>query len=47
LIVAVATNSSKSPLFSIEERVDLIRASLGALSDGRHTAWWTGSKARG
>jgi pantetheine-phosphate adenylyltransferase len=29
LIVAVATNSSKSPLFSIEERVDLIRASLG------------------
>lgn len=30
LIVAVAANSTKSPLFSIEERVDLIRASLGA-----------------
>jgi pantetheine-phosphate adenylyltransferase len=29
LVVAVATNSSKSPLFTIEERVDLIRASIG------------------
>ncbi|MDQ2666084.1 MAG: pantetheine-phosphate adenylyltransferase [Gemmatimonadota bacterium] len=29
LIVAVATNSSKAPLFSSAERVDLIRASLG------------------
>jgi pantetheine-phosphate adenylyltransferase len=29
LVVAVATNSSKSPLFSIEERVALIRESLG------------------
>src|SRR4051812_17726915 len=28
LIVAVATNSSKQPLFSIEERVSLIRAAL-------------------
>jgi pantetheine-phosphate adenylyltransferase len=28
LIVAVATNSSKQPLFSIEERVELIRAAL-------------------
>lgn len=28
LIVAVANNSSKQPLFSIEERVDLIRAAL-------------------
>ena len=29
LVVAVATNASKSPLFSIEERVALIRESLG------------------
>ena len=29
LIVAVAINSSKAPLFSIDERVALIRASLG------------------
>ncbi|CAN5344527.1 pantetheine-phosphate adenylyltransferase [soil metagenome] len=29
LVVAVATNPSKSPLFSIEERVSLIRESLG------------------
>ena len=28
LIVAVATNSSKEPLFSIDERVDLIRSAL-------------------
>jgi pantetheine-phosphate adenylyltransferase len=28
LIVAVATNSSKQPLFSVEERVDLIRRSI-------------------
>jgi pantetheine-phosphate adenylyltransferase len=28
LIVAVATNSTKQPLFSIDERVDLIRAAL-------------------
>src|SRR6476620_7525430 len=28
LVVAVATNSSKQPLFSIEERVDLIRAAV-------------------
>lgn len=29
LIVAVAVNSAKQPLFSIEERLDLIRAVLG------------------
>ena len=29
IVVAVATNSSKSPLFSIDERVALIRESLG------------------
>ncbi len=29
LVVAVATNSSKAPLFTIEERVELIRASIG------------------
>ncbi len=29
LVVAVATNSSKAPLFSIDERVALIRATLG------------------
>lgn len=29
LIVAVATNSTKQPLFSVEERVELIRAALG------------------
>ncbi len=29
LIVAVAVNSSKQPLFTIEERVDLIRAAVG------------------
>jgi pantetheine-phosphate adenylyltransferase len=28
LIVAVATNSSKQPLFTVEERVELIRAAL-------------------
>ena len=28
LIVAVATNSSKSPLFTVEERVELIRATM-------------------
>jgi pantetheine-phosphate adenylyltransferase len=28
LIVAVATNSAKHPLFTIEERVDLIRAAM-------------------
>ncbi|HVE33118.1 MAG TPA: pantetheine-phosphate adenylyltransferase [Gemmatimonadaceae bacterium] len=30
LIVAVAVNSSKQPLFTIDERVDLIRAAVGA-----------------
>ena len=29
LIVAVATNSSKQPLFTIAERMDLVRASIG------------------
>ena len=29
LIVAVAVNSSKQPLFTIEERVELIRAAVG------------------
>ena len=29
LVVAVATNSSKTPLFSIDERVELIRCALG------------------
>jgi pantetheine-phosphate adenylyltransferase len=29
LVVAVAINSSKAPLFTIEERVDLIRAAVG------------------
>lgn len=29
LVVAVAVNSAKTPLFSIEERVSLIRASMG------------------
>jgi pantetheine-phosphate adenylyltransferase len=29
LIVAVATNASKQPLFTIEERIDLIRAAVG------------------
>lgn len=29
LIVAVATNSSKQPLFSVEERLDLLRAAIG------------------
>jgi pantetheine-phosphate adenylyltransferase len=29
LVVALAINSSKSPLFSVEERVALIRAALG------------------
>jgi pantetheine-phosphate adenylyltransferase len=29
LIVAVAINSAKQPLFTIEERVDLIRAAVG------------------
>jgi pantetheine-phosphate adenylyltransferase len=30
LIVAVAVHSSKQPLFTIDERVDLIRAAVGA-----------------
>jgi pantetheine-phosphate adenylyltransferase, bacterial len=30
LIVAVATNAAKQPLFSVEERVDLIRAAIGS-----------------
>jgi pantetheine-phosphate adenylyltransferase len=29
LVVAVAINSTKAPLFTIEERVDLIRAAVG------------------
>ncbi|HEY5440817.1 MAG TPA: pantetheine-phosphate adenylyltransferase [Gemmatimonadaceae bacterium] len=29
LVVALAVNSSKAPLFSVEERVELIRASVG------------------
>jgi pantetheine-phosphate adenylyltransferase len=29
LVVAVATNVNKTPLFSVEERVDLIRRALG------------------
>ena len=29
LVVAVAVNSSKAPLFTIEERVELIRAAVG------------------
>ena len=29
LVVAVATNSTKQPLFTAEERVDLIRATIG------------------
>lgn len=32
LIVAVTTNTAKQPLFSIEERVSLIRAALGTQS---------------
>lgn len=32
LIVAVATNSSKQPLFTIEERVELIRATMAGQS---------------
>jgi pantetheine-phosphate adenylyltransferase len=29
LVVAVATNSSKQPLFTVEERLDLIRKAIG------------------
>jgi pantetheine-phosphate adenylyltransferase len=29
LVVAVATNSSKSPVFTVQERVELIRAAVG------------------
>lgn len=32
LVVAVATNSSKQPLFSIEERLDLIQSTVGTES---------------
>ena len=35
LIVAVAINSSKQPLFSVEERLDLLRRTVGV--DGRVT----------
>jgi len=30
LVVAVATNSSKEPIFSVQERVDLIRAAVSS-----------------
>ena len=30
LIVAIATNSSKQPLFSVEERLELLRAAVGS-----------------
>jgi pantetheine-phosphate adenylyltransferase len=29
LVIAVATNSAKQPLFSVEERLDLLRAAIG------------------
>ncbi|HEY4649170.1 MAG TPA: pantetheine-phosphate adenylyltransferase, partial [Gemmatimonadales bacterium] len=29
LIVAVATNAAKQPLFSVEERLEMLRASVG------------------
>ncbi len=32
VIVAVATNSAKTPLFSVEERVELIRATVAGES---------------
>jgi len=35
LIVAIATNSQKQPLFSVDERLDLLRAAVG--SDARVT----------
>ena len=35
LIVAVATNSTKTTLFSPEERVEMIRESLGTLDQSR------------
>src|SRR5438045_3885451 len=35
LIVAVATNSAKQPLFTAEERVELIRAAVGGGNEGR------------
>ena len=33
LVVAIATNSAKTPLFSVEERLDLLRAVSGGLKD--------------
>lgn len=34
LIVAVAVNAGKGPLFSLDERVELLKAELGALNNG-------------
>ena len=39
LIVAVATNSSKQPLFTVEERLDLLRRVLGDDSRGVVTSF--------
>ncbi len=36
LIVGVATNAGKGPLFTIDERVDLVRAEVATLAAGGH-----------
>ncbi|HEY4939813.1 MAG TPA: pantetheine-phosphate adenylyltransferase [Rhizomicrobium sp.] len=37
LVIGVATNASKSPLFTIDERVDMIRHEAALLAEGRAT----------
>lgn len=37
LVIGVATNPSKSPLFSLEERVDMVRHEATPLAEGRAT----------
>jgi pantetheine-phosphate adenylyltransferase len=33
LVIGVTTNPSKSPMFSVEERIDMVRREVGGLSD--------------
>ena len=37
LVIGVATNPSKSPLFSLDERMEMVRHECGPLAEGRAT----------
>lgn len=39
MLVAVAMNAGKTPMFTVEERVDLVRASLADVSNLEVVAW--------